>query len=110
MKLKTKNILLATALTTIFQPVNAAERIQLAMHNIDVYAEDVLVTAVPMTEPSVIETDPRITRQPLPAHDGADYLKTIPGFGKSGTSRITFFNFSSIIMLNMALFYQKFQL
>ena len=41
-----------------------------------------------MSEPSVVETDPRITRQPLPAHDGADYLKTIPGFSvmrKGGT-------------------------
>jgi iron complex outermembrane receptor protein len=28
----------------------------------------------------VIETDPRTPRQPIPAHDGADYLKTIPGF------------------------------
>jgi iron complex outermembrane receptor protein len=49
---------------------------------------DVVVTAVPMSEPLVIETDPRLPRQPLPAHDGADYLKTIPGFSvmrKGGT-------------------------
>jgi hypothetical protein len=33
-------------------------------------------------------TDPSKPRQPLPAHDGADYLKTIPGFSvirKGGT-------------------------
>ena len=26
------------------------------------------------------ETDPKVPRQPVPASDGADYLKTIPGF------------------------------
>ncbi len=49
---------------------------------------DVVVTATPMTSPFLIETDPKQPRQPLPAHDGADYLKTIPGFTvmrKSGT-------------------------
>lgn len=36
----------------------------------------------------MVVTDPRKPRQPLPAHDGADYLKTIPGFSvirKGGT-------------------------
>ncbi len=41
---------------------------------------DVIVTAAPMTSPFIVETDPKQPRQPLPAHDGADYLKTIPGF------------------------------
>ena len=38
--------------------------------------------------PLAVETDPRAPRQPMPAHDGADYLKTIPGFSvirKGGT-------------------------
>jgi iron complex outermembrane receptor protein len=38
------------------------------------------VTAPASLRPLVIETDPRTPRQPIPAHDGADYLKTIPGF------------------------------
>ncbi len=41
-----------------------------------------------MEAPLVVETDPKIPRQPLPAHDGADFLKTIPGFSvmrKGGT-------------------------
>ena len=42
--------------------------------------QDVVVTATPMTSPLVVETDPKLTKQPLPAHDGGDYLKTIPGF------------------------------
>ncbi len=41
---------------------------------------DVVVTATTMTSPLFIETDPKLTKQPLPAHDGGDYLKTIPGF------------------------------
>lgn len=50
--------------------------------------DEVIVTATPMSAPLLIEADPTIARQPLPAHDGADYLKTIPGFSvmrKGGT-------------------------
>ncbi len=48
----------------------------------------VVVTAPEMIKPLVVETDPRAPRQPIPAHDGADYLKNIPGFSiirKGGT-------------------------
>lgn len=48
----------------------------------------VVVTATAMEQPLHVETDPRRPRQPLPAHDGADALKTIPGFNvvrKGGT-------------------------
>ncbi|KVN58266.1 TonB-dependent copper receptor [Burkholderia stagnalis] len=38
------------------------------------------VVASPLTTPLVVVTDPKTPRQPLPASDGADYLKTIPGF------------------------------
>ncbi len=41
---------------------------------------DVVVTATPMTSPLTIEMDPKVPRQPLPAHDGADFLKSVPGF------------------------------
>lgn len=49
---------------------------------------EVVVTAPAMQQPLVVTTDPRKPRQPVPAHDGADYLKTIPGFNvirKGGT-------------------------
>lgn len=49
---------------------------------------EVVVTASSMEEPLVVTTDPRKPRQPIPAHDGAEYLKTIPGFSvirKGGT-------------------------
>lgn len=42
--------------------------------------EEMIVTGVRMDSPLNITTDPKTPRQPLPAHDGADYLKTIPGF------------------------------
>ncbi|AUM00197.1 TonB-dependent copper receptor [Rhodocyclaceae bacterium] len=48
-----------------------------------------VVTAAPMNEPLTVVTDPRAPRQPIPALDGADILKTIPGFSvirKGGTS------------------------
>ncbi|HET7775488.1 MAG TPA: TonB-dependent copper receptor, partial [Azospira sp.] len=48
----------------------------------------VVVTAPRMEEPLKVVTDPKAPRQPLPAHDGADFLKTIPGFSvirKGGT-------------------------
>lgn len=48
----------------------------------------VIVTAAPMSDPLTVVTDAKAPRQPVPAHDGADYLKTIPGFSvirKAGT-------------------------
>lgn len=48
----------------------------------------VVVTAPVVVAPLVVETDPRAPRQPLPANDGADFLKSIPGFSvirKGGT-------------------------
>lgn len=41
--------------------------------------EAIIVTAAPVS-PLTYETDPKLPRQPVPASDGADYLKTIPGF------------------------------
>lgn len=50
---------------------------------------EIVVTAVRMAVPTVVTTDPHRPRQPVPAQDGADYLRTIPGFAsirKGGTS------------------------
>ncbi|SMG02304.1 TonB-dependent copper receptor [Burkholderia singularis] len=38
------------------------------------------VVAAPESTPLVVISHPKTPRQPLPASDGADYLKTIPGF------------------------------
>jgi iron complex outermembrane receptor protein len=50
--------------------------------------EPVVVTAAPSRQPLVVAADPRAPAQPVPAHDGADILKSIPGFSvvrKGGT-------------------------
>jgi iron complex outermembrane receptor protein len=54
----------------------------------DAVLDEIVVTASRMHAPLTVVTDPKAPRQPLPAHDGADYLKTIPGFSvirKGGT-------------------------
>lgn len=42
--------------------------------------DSVVVTAPAMQAPLTVTTDPKAPRQPLPAHDGADLLKSVPGF------------------------------
>lgn len=44
------------------------------------YLPTTVVTGVAQQSPGVVVTDPKLPRQPVPASDGADYLKTIPGF------------------------------
>ncbi len=50
---------------------------------------EMVVTAPTMSDPLTVETDTRAPRQPVPAADGGDFLKNIPGFSlirKGGTS------------------------
>lgn len=50
--------------------------------------DPVVVTAPVSDAPLTVRTDPKAPRQPVPAHDGADFLKSIPGFSvirKGGT-------------------------
>lgn len=42
----------------------------------------VIVVSAPVTSPLEVVTSPKTPRQPLPASDGSDYLKTIPGFAQ----------------------------
>jgi iron complex outermembrane recepter protein len=46
----------------------------------DVVLPTVVITAAQETSPLTTVVDPKAPRQPIPASDGADYLKTIPGF------------------------------
>ena len=85
-----------TAVLTGFEPA-VRDRVDVAaggetaadlMLTIARQASSVVVSASPTESPLSVETDPRAPRQPIPAHDGADYLKTIPGFAvvrKGGT-------------------------
>lgn len=42
--------------------------------------EPVVITTARSVDPITLTTDPRAAAQPVPAHDGADVLKSIPGF------------------------------
>jgi iron complex outermembrane receptor protein len=42
--------------------------------------DPIVVTAPMQTSPLTVVTDPKAPRQPVPASDGADFLKSIPGF------------------------------
>ncbi|WP_390902774.1 TonB-dependent copper receptor [Serratia quinivorans] len=43
---------------------------------------DVITVTAPLYSPMTIVTSPKTPRQPVPASDGSDYLKTIPGFSQ----------------------------
>jgi iron complex outermembrane receptor protein len=50
--------------------------------------QEVVVTAPPMQAPLEVRFDPKAAQQPLPAQDGAAFLKTVPGMSlirKGGT-------------------------
>ncbi len=44
--------------------------------------EDVITVTAPLYSPLTVVTSPKTPRQPVPASDGSDYLKTIPGFSQ----------------------------
>ncbi|MDE9446290.1 TonB-dependent copper receptor [Xenorhabdus bovienii] len=44
--------------------------------------ESVIIVTAPAISPLTIVTSPKTPRQPVPASDGSDYLKTIPGFSQ----------------------------
>lgn len=80
-QLNNKRLFTLSVLTlALNQAVYAADNVQIL--------DEIVVTAPRMQEPLKVETNPRAPRQPIPAHDGADYLKSIPGFSvirKGGT-------------------------
>jgi iron complex outermembrane receptor protein len=43
---------------------------------------DVITVTAPVLSPLEVVTSPKTPRQPVPASDGSDYLKTIPGFSQ----------------------------
>ncbi len=81
--MKKKNLALAIACALAPVGSYAAE----ASESVDLGT--VVVTAPTMSDPLTVTTDPKAPRQPVPAADGADFLKNIPGFSvvrKGGTS------------------------
>ena len=77
---------LAAALATVLACAQAADA---AAQNVSAADEQlspaetldaIVVTAQAPVSPLTYVIDPKLPRQPVPASDGADYLKTIPGF------------------------------
>ncbi len=64
------------ALAVLAQPAHAQAPYHDDAHTLDT----LVVTAAAPRSALHWVTDPRLPRQPVPASDGADYLKTVPGF------------------------------
>ncbi|SFL99925.1 TonB-dependent copper receptor [Pelosinus propionicus] len=58
------------------QSASAAEEEEKTIFTLD----EIVVTAPAVSNPLIVETDPKSPRQPVPAADGGGYLKSIPGF------------------------------
>jgi iron complex outermembrane recepter protein len=69
---------LASILVSV--PVFALSPPPMPDSDVDTRFEPVVVTSATQSSPLTFEIDPKTPRQPVPASDGADYLKTIPGF------------------------------
>lgn len=68
--------------------------------------ETVVVTAPAMNKPLSVSFDPKAPQQPLPANDGASFLKTIPGMSvirKGGTDGDPVFRGMAASRLNILL-------
>jgi iron complex outermembrane receptor protein len=52
----------------------------LAADSADIELAPTVITAVQQSSPLTVIADPKDARQPVPASDATDYLKTIPGF------------------------------
>ena len=88
----TRLALLGMALSTACFGAHAyaAETMQTDMHDMtstptadgmyEFTLDEVIVTGYRTATPLTLSTDPQRPRQPIPAADGAGYLKTIPGF------------------------------
>jgi iron complex outermembrane receptor protein len=66
-------------------PAHAAEGVAASAANTDLLREaerlePVVVTGTAEDAPLTVLADPKAPRQPVPASDGADFLKSIPGF------------------------------
>ena len=81
---------IALGTTSLGAHAYAAETVQTDMHGMtstpaadgmyEFTLDEVIVTGYRTATPLTLSTDPQRPRQPIPAADGAGYLKTIPGF------------------------------
>ena len=78
--LKRKALCVGLASVLASAPVFATLPVPAPDPDVDTRFEPVVVTSAAQTSPLTFELDPKTPRQPVPASDGTDYLKTIPGF------------------------------
>lgn len=80
---------IALGTTSLGAHAYAAETVQTNMHETmppaadgmyEFTLDEVVITGYRTAAPLTLSTDPQRPRQPIPAADGAGYLKTIPGF------------------------------
>ena len=80
MKLSSRSAGAMTRLSVSLSLALAALPLQAAERDDARTLDTLVVTASAPSSPLHWVTDPRLPRQPVPASDGADYLKTVPGF------------------------------
>lgn len=79
---------IAFSLSFIALAATASEPINSPVREPAVELDPLVVTGAKAAQPLVVTTDPKAPAQPVPAHDGADALRAVPGFAvirKGGT-------------------------
>jgi len=72
-----------TPLASLILAVLVSQSAQAADSHIQAnHDSSVMIVTAPASSPLEIITSPKTPRQPVPASDGSDYLKTIPGFSQ----------------------------
>lgn len=72
-----------TPLASLILVALAAHTAQAAeSHHSAKHDDSVMIVTAPANSPLEVITSPKTPRQPVPASDGSDYLKTIPGFSQ----------------------------
>jgi iron complex outermembrane receptor protein len=67
----------------VFMALLANTAVAEEQHNhMQMQDDSVMIVTAPVSSPMEVVTSPKTPRQPVPASDGSDYLKTIPGFSQ----------------------------
>lgn len=67
----------------VFMALLANTAVAEEQHNhMQMQDDSVMIVTAPVSSPIEVVTSPKTPRQPVPASDGSDYLKTIPGFSQ----------------------------
>ncbi|MBT0723391.1 TonB-dependent copper receptor [Rosenbergiella sp. S61] len=59
-----------------------SQQVSAALPSEKAASDSTIIVSAPVNSPLEVVSSPKTPRQPLPASDGSDYLKTIPGFAQ----------------------------